>query len=182
MNAELVLYMGTSMLAGSLLGAFGSVYLPQSLIHFVYGTMATIAAAFMIIPKKKKERAFGEQISFHKPLAVGLAFGIGVVSGIVGAGGAFMLIPVMLTALNIPTRVAIASSLAIVFMSSIGGAIGKWATGQVPYGAVAFTVLGSLIGAPLGSMVGRRMSVGALRWALALFIVCAAAKTWLDMI
>ena len=54
-----------------------------------------------------------------------LAFIVGASSGIVGAGGAFILVPIMLVILKLPTHMTIATSLAITFISSISITAGK---------------------------------------------------------
>lgn len=74
-----------------------------------------------------------QDITFNKTLAILLAVVVGIGSGIVGAGGGFLLVPIMLVVLGIPTRMTIATSLAITFISSIGGMVGKLMTGQVEY-------------------------------------------------
>lgn len=60
------------------------------------------------------------EVTYHEWIAMGAAFIVGGIAGIVGAGGAFILIPIMLTVLKIPTRITIASSLAIVFCPRSG--------------------------------------------------------------
>ena len=60
----------------------------------------------------------------------------------------------MLVVLGIPTRMTIASSLAITFISSIGGTIGKLMTGQVEYYPALILIVSSLIAAPLGARIG----------------------------
>ncbi len=73
-------------------------------------------------------------MTFNKWLAAALAFIVGVSAGIVGAAGAFILVPIMLVVLKIPTRMTIATSLAITFISSIGATVGKLTTGQFDFG------------------------------------------------
>jgi len=73
----------------------------------VYAVLALIAAIMMFLPKKAKEDMDYTQFTFNKPLASVLAVIIGILSGIVGAAGAFITVPVMLVILKIPTRVAI---------------------------------------------------------------------------
>jgi uncharacterized protein len=107
---------------------------------------------------------------------------IGLASGVVGAGGAFMLIPVMLTILNIPPRTAIASSLAIVLFSAIGGVVGKVATMPLPLEPVLYTILGSLAGAPLGARIGAKISVKYLRYGLVAIIAFTAVKIWWSLL
>ncbi|WP_134704417.1 sulfite exporter TauE/SafE family protein [Ammoniphilus sp. YIM 78166] len=178
-HKSLVLYMGISILIGSLLGGLASRYLPSSTINLVYGILAVIAVILMLIPSKgKTERESQTDIPFNKMIAVASSFLVGVVSGIVGAGGAFILIPIMLTVLKIPTRVTIASSLAIVFISAIGGTIGKIVAGHTPFLPTFFTVIGSILGAPIGSRISKGMNVKVLRYGLVVLISITAVKIW----
>ena len=70
----------------------------------------------MFVPKKGIDDIPLDQVKFNKWLAAILALIVGVGAGIVGAAGAFLLVPIMLVVLKIPTRMTIASSLAITFI------------------------------------------------------------------
>lgn len=98
-NKALVLYMGVANVIGSFIGGYGSQYLPNSAINLTYAILAFVAAVMMILPKKIKEDTDFTKIQFNKPLAAFLASIIGIVSGIVGAAGAFITVPVMLVIL-----------------------------------------------------------------------------------
>ncbi|MFD1707440.1 sulfite exporter TauE/SafE family protein [Siminovitchia sediminis] len=182
LNRDLILYMGISILAGSFVGAFGSRFLPAEGINLVYAMLATIAAVLMFLPKKGKEDLPFDQVVFSKPLASVLAFIIGTSAGIVGAAGAFILVPIMLVVLKIPTRVTIASSLAITFISSIGSTVGKIATGQVLLVPAFIMVIASILGAPAGANIGKKMRVTWLQLLLAILILGTAIKIWLDVL
>ncbi|MGG1639753.1 sulfite exporter TauE/SafE family protein [Paenibacillus sp. NRS-1782] len=174
----LVLYMGTSIMLGSLIGGMVSHFLDEQVINIIYGVLAMIAVVLMLIPNKGGSEQSTSEITFNKWIAVGSAFLVGIVSGVVGAGGAFILIPIMLTVLKIPTRTTIASSLAIVFISTIGGVIGKISRGHIPVIVTTFTVLGSLIGAPLGSKWSAKINPVILRYSLVVLILLTAIKIW----
>lgn len=122
------------------------------------------------------------EVTFNKPLAAILALIVGIASGIVGAAGGFLLVPIMLTVLHIPTRMTIATSLAVTFISSIGGSVGKIATGQVDYWPAAIMIVASLLAAPLGAKVGKRMNTRILQVILALLIAGTAIKIWIDIL
>lgn len=107
---------------------------------------------------------------------------IGSVSGVLGAGGAFILVPVMLSILKIPVRMTIASSLAITFLSAIGASAGKVLTGQVMLLPAVVLMLASLIAAPIGAKVGQKINAVYLQWALAAMITATAIKIWLDLL
>jgi uncharacterized protein len=154
----------------------------EGTINVVYGILAALAAIMMFIPKKDIDDIPIDQATFNKWLAAALAFVIGIGSGIVGAAGAFLLVPVMLAVLKIPTRMTIASSLAITFISSIGSMFGKITTGQVELIPSIIMVIASLIASPLGAKAGQKMNTKILRVILAVFILTTAVKIWVDIL
>lgn len=182
LNKPLILYMGISVLIGSVIGSFGSESMSEDGINIVYGLLALIAAVMMFIPKKGIDDIPLDQVKFNKWLAALLALIVGLGSGVVGAAGGFLLVPIMLVVLKIPTRVTIASSLAITFISSIGATVGKVSTGQVDYYPAIIMVVASIIAAPLGAMAGKKMNTKILQVILALLILATAVKIWLGIL
>ncbi|MFY0519151.1 sulfite exporter TauE/SafE family protein [Lysinibacillus sp. UGB7] len=182
LNKSLIIYMGGAILAGSFVGSYGSQFLSETGVNVVYGLLALIATVMMFISKKQIDDKPMNDISFNKALAASLAFVVGIGSGIVGAAGGFLLVPIMLIVLGIPTRMTIASSLAITFISSIGGTIGKLMTGQVDYYPAAIMIVASLIAAPLGANAGKSMNTKVLQWILAILISATTMKIWIDIL
>ncbi|CAM3238011.1 sulfite exporter TauE/SafE family protein [Filibacter tadaridae] len=179
-HKTLVIYMGSSIIIGSFIGGFGSNMMSEGSVNLIYGILATLAAIMMFIPKKNVDDVPADELKFNKWLAAVLAFIVGVAAGIVGAGGAFILVPIMLLILKIPTRITIATSLAITFISSIGSSIGKIATDQVLYGPAVILIVASVLAAPLGAKTGQKMNTKVLQWILAVLILGTAIKIWLD--
>ena len=182
LNKSLITVMGISVLVGSLIGSFESELLTEIQVNIVYGILALLAAIMMFIPKKQIDEFHIEQVTFSKPLAAILAFLVGIGSGIVGAGGGFLLIPIMLLILRIPTRMAIASSLAITFISAVAGSIGKIATGQVEYFPTIIIIIAGLLAAPIGAKVSTKLNTKVLENILAILILGTAIKIWMDII
>ncbi|MDH4615827.1 sulfite exporter TauE/SafE family protein [Brevibacillus sp. AY1] len=119
----------------------------------------------------------------HRQLVVsmGSAIIVGLASGIVGAAGAFILVPIMLIVLKIPTRVTIASSLAITFISSIGSTVGKVMAGNVLLWPSVVMVIASVLAAPLGTMVSKKLNTKILQAILAVLILGSTIKIWTDL-
>ncbi|KQL52554.1 hypothetical protein AN964_02715 [Heyndrickxia shackletonii] len=182
LNKKLIVYMGISILIGSFVGSFGSNHMPESGINVIYGILAVIAVVMMFIPKKGIDDIPFDQVKFNGWLAAILALIVGIGAGIVGAGGSFLLVPIMLTVLKIPTRMTIASSLAITFISSIGSTIGKVTTGQIDYAPAIIMIVASLIAAPIGAKVSRKMNTKILQVILAVLICITAIKVWMDIL
>lgn len=181
LNKTLIIYMGISVLIGSIIGSFGSQSMSENGINLVYGILAIIAAVMMFIPKKGIDDIPLDQVTFNKWIAAILALIVGLGSGVVGAAGGFLLVPIMLVVLKIPTRVTIASSLAITFISSIGATVGKLSTGQVDYYPALIMVIASIIAAPLGAMAGKKMNTKILQIILAVLILATAVKIWMGI-
>ena len=181
-NKKLVFVMGIPIIAGSFLGGYGSKFLPDSAINLTYAAMALIAAVMMFIPKKETDREDFTDVRFNATVAAVSAVVVGTLSGVVGAAGAFITVPIMLTVLKIPTRVAIASSLAITFLSSIGSAAGKVFGGNILLVPSLIMIAASVIASPLGASLGKKMNVKALQRILAALIAATVVKIWADII
>lgn len=182
LNKTLILYMGISILIGSFIGGYGSKLMSEDDINFVYGLLALAAVILMFVPKKGIDDIPFDQVKFNKWLAAFLALIVGIGAGIVGAAGAFLLVPIMLVILKIPTRMTIASSLAITFISSIGATIGKITTGQVDFVPAFIMVVASILASPLGAKTGQKMNTKILQIILAGLILATAVKIWLDIL
>ncbi|WP_040209475.1 sulfite exporter TauE/SafE family protein [Neobacillus jeddahensis] len=182
LNKTLITYMGSSILIGSIMGGFGSTHMPESGINIVYGILALIAVVMMFVPRKGMDDIPLEQVQFNKWFAALFAFIVGIGAGIVGAGGAFLLVPIMLVVLKIPTRMTIASSLAITLISSIGAVSGKISTGQVPILPSMIMVAASLMASPIGAHIGKRVNTKVLQGIMGILILATAIKTWMTIL
>lgn len=182
-NKKLVVAMGIPIITGSFIGGYGSKFLPDSAINITYAVMALVAAVMMFMPKKgSDDRPDFSDLRFNTTIAAIAAAIVGVSSGIVGAAGAFITVPIMLVILKIPTRVAIASSLAITFISSIGSTVGKVMGGHMLWIPSLVMVVASIIASPLGAMLGKKMNVKVLQWILAALITATVIKIWIDIL
>jgi len=119
---------------------------------------------------------------FDRAAALAYPGVIGLASGLVGAGGAFLLTPVLTGLLGLPLRVSIGTSLAIAVVAAAAGFLGKLVTGQVPLVPALAAVGGSLVGSAVGARLSRRAPVGLLRGLLAALIALATLRVWLDVL
>ncbi len=182
-NKQLVVTLGLSLFLSSLAGALLSGGLSDRLLLVVFGTLALIAAVMMLIPRSYvHDELTEEKVVFNKGLAVAIGVVLGFTIGLVGQGGAFILIPVMLYLLRIPLRVALGSTLAIGLFSSSAGLLGKVATGQVPYLLTLPLLVGAIPSARVGSVVGKRTKTLYLKWLLAALIAATAVKIWISIL
>jgi uncharacterized protein len=101
----------------------------ESVILLVFSILI-LFAAFSMIGKKRNEKSkdimFAEVFNtpFKVPLVACMGIFVGFISGFVGAGGGFMIIPVLVNFLRIPMKKAIGTSLVIIAVNSIVGFLG----------------------------------------------------------
>jgi uncharacterized membrane protein YfcA len=183
LHRRLALWGGAAMALGSLAGAVGSRFVGGRVLLLVFALMATAALLLMIIkPVEPDPTAGAKTVPFNRAEAVGIPGAVGVMSGLVGAGGAFLLMPVLIGVMRVPVRLSIGTSLAIAGAGAFLGFFGKLATGQVPLVAAAAVVAGSLPGAGLGARLSRRAPVDVLRVVLGIVIALAALRVWIDVL
>jgi uncharacterized membrane protein YfcA len=181
-NKTLVITLGLSLFLSSLLGSIVSKSAPDSMLLLVFGILALIASVMMLIPRSYAQDDLTEdKVSFNKSLTIAIGIVLGFSIGLVGQGGAFILIPTLLYVLKIPLRVALGSTLAIGLFSASAGLVGKVATGQVPYLMALPLLAGAIPSARWGSIVGKRTKTQFLKWLLAALIMATAIKVWLDI-
>ena len=169
-------------LLGSLIGAQIAVALPTKILSTVFALFVAFSATQMILDRKPKPT---------RTLPGGLGmFGmgnvIGLLSSLVGAGGAFISVPFM-TWCNVKIHQAVATSAALGFPIALAGTLGYIWAGQdmpnMPPGSVGylyvpgllFMALASMSTAPLGARTAHRMDIRPLKrvFAVALYILAA---------
>src|SRR5699024_5292630 len=90
LHKKLIVAMGSAILVGSFIGGYGSDFMSDGGINFVYAILATIAAVMMFVPRKGVAEKPVEEVDFNVMLAIVSALIVGIGSGIVGAAGAFL--------------------------------------------------------------------------------------------
>lgn len=169
-------------LVGSLLGAQIAHALPGKLLGIFFAVFVAFSATQMFLNRKPKP-------SRTLPGAVGtFAVGnvIGLLSALVGAGGAFVSVPFM-TWCNIKIHDAVGTSAALGFPIAVAGTIGYiWAgmgLPDMPAGSFGYLYLpglviislASMLVAPLGARTAHRMDIQPLKKVFAVVLYCLAA-------
>jgi uncharacterized membrane protein YfcA len=179
----LVRRMGPGMVAGTLLATALSGWVSQRALALAFAAIVYAGATQILFGRKP---AAGRTLPGAPALAaIGLL--IGVVSGLVSAGGAFMTVPFMLyfgvsmttaigtgAALGVP--VAVVGTLGYVFSGQQVSDLPDLALGFVYGPALLGIVAGSVLTAPMGARAAHRMPVTALRRIFACLLYVLATK------
>lgn len=109
-------------------------------------------------------------------LAGGFGIGLiaGVISGYVGVGGGFIMVPLMCAWLGVSMRRASGTSLIAILILAIPGVIAQTALGNVNYLAGVMLAIGSIPGAVIGARLTKRIPESTLRYIFAILLFIAA--------
>ncbi len=113
--------MGSCSLIGALGGSTIATHLPGAALKIAFGAITLASAMWMLISKQPQTE---EEPKDNPWLWVAWALPIGVVAGLVGIGGGIVAVPVMTLALRFKMHTAVATSLAMMILTSAGGVIG----------------------------------------------------------
>lgn len=133
------------------------------------------------LPFKSRFRVSGLYISVVPPLGVGLF--VGLLAGVMGVGGGFILVPAMIYLLGMPTRVVIGTSLfQITVVAAFTTMLHAVTNGTVDIALALLLILGGVIGAQVGTRLAGRLRPESLRLLLALLVVAVGAQLALGLV
>ncbi|HLA99843.1 MAG TPA: sulfite exporter TauE/SafE family protein [Bacteroidota bacterium] len=168
-SRRIVLVMGVPIVFSSLAGAWFSGSVRPDFLIIVFALMAVTGSALLVI-KKEDRPGFSENTDFRAVAAAVISVVVGFFGGMAGAPGAFILSPLMMTVLGIPTRITIGSTLGIVLMASASTSVGKILAGGVRFDLAVAGITGSIPGAIAGASLSHRLQTTTLRNILAVLI------------
>ena len=182
-HGPLVWIGGATMACGSLAGALMSRHVSHRFLLVVFALMATAATGLVLVRMEALELPiFAEQIRFSRLRAGLVSLGVGLGAGLVGAGGAFLLVPLLVVVVGVPLRVTIGSSLGITALAAAAGLAGKVITWQVPWSLALTVAAGAVPGAQIGARVSRRLPTRRLKVALFIIVAATTIGTWWDLL
>ncbi|MHD0396386.1 sulfite exporter TauE/SafE family protein [Staphylococcus simulans] len=171
-SSRLILYMGISTLVGSTVGAFFTQWFSTTAVNMVYIVVAILALILLVI--KVTPQAGTPHL--NRLLLVIFGVVIGTISGIVGAGGTFMIIPVLLVFFKLPMNTVVTNSIAIAFISSIGSFVIKLIQGFIPIIDAIPLIIGSALFVPIGLIIGKHLPNIIQKWIISILIIIAVIQ------
>lgn len=155
---KILFFTGVPMALFSFTGSFLSKFIHDTVIITGFAILLIIALIFLLFRTPEQNPARGLQDIHINPLVLILTGTVvGFISGVVGAGGGFILVPLMIVFMKIPIKITIGTSLGIVFTGAVFGALGKIVSLQVDYILVIPVIAGSLIAARQGAKFCKRL-------------------------
>jgi uncharacterized membrane protein YfcA len=115
--------------------------------------------------------------------AVFLGVLVGLLSGVMGVGGGFIMVPILIYALRVPTNVAIGTSLfQVIFVSAITTIFQAALNQTVDIALALILMTGGVAGAQIGAAAGQRLRAEQLRLLLALLVLAVGLRLGIGLL
>ena len=170
-HAQATLLFALTGMVGAYLGAGLTHLLAPEVLMLLFACLMLVVAAAMLRRRGEKHRP-----GVCRPvrcLAIGAA--VGLLTGFLGVGGGFLIVPALILFAGVETDKAIGSSLAIVALNSLSGLAGQLRYTELNYGLTLAFLGVALTGMLIGLAISKRFPEPTLRKGFAWFIIAVAS-------
>lgn len=131
----------------------------------VFFAIIMVVAAISMMKSKRGDVAEDSEVSYNYPLIIVEGVVVGLLTGIVGAGGGFLIIPALVLLAKLPMKKAVATSLLIIAIKSLIGFIGDVENLEIDWSFLlsftAVSVVGIFLGIFLNKFIdGKKLKKG----------------------
>ena len=139
----------------------GIVFTKDLLVLVAFAVLMGVAATSMIRSSQAKvvpDAELHQPPAFNYPLVLGIGLAVGTLTGFVGAGGGFLIVPALVLGARLPMKLAVGTSLAIIALNSLIGFSGDLSAGtpiawSFLLGFLAFALGGIVLGTYLARFI-----------------------------
>jgi uncharacterized membrane protein YfcA len=174
------LVFGLVAMAGAFLGAkYFSPLLSGSSQLALFGVVMLVAAFFMFregeCPRDAPGTEKGSLAGTYLLLLLALGSAVGVLTGLVGVGGGFLIVPALVLLAKVPMKEAVGTSLMVIALNSFAGFAGYMGEVSFRWGPMALFAALAVAGSFAGTYLVRFVPQGALKRSFAVFLIVMAA-------
>lgn len=150
----------------------GTFELTKNVAIMIFFAVIMVVAAISMIRNRSSETAESSVVHYNYPMIVIEGLVVGVLTGIVGAGGGFLIIPALVLFARLPMKKAVGTSLIIIAAKSLIGFLGDVGSGQlIDYKFLMTISTVAIAGIFLGIYLSRFVSSARLKAAFGYFVL-----------
>ena len=180
-NLRVALSFGTVAMAGTFLGARLAVFFSGAAQLALFAVVMIVAAYFMFQENGSNPAEDESDVtaSSKKRMSYGLivveGLAVGVLTGLVGVGGGFLIVPALVVLGKVPMKEAVGTSLLVIAMKSAAGFAGYLGQVEVRWSYLALFTAVATVGSLGGTYLVRYVPQGALKKSFSVFLVVMGA-------
>jgi uncharacterized membrane protein YfcA len=166
------LIFGVSGVAGALAGSPLTYLFSPPVLLMTFAVMMLVIAGLMIGGKGINGEESSEKPSTWKALLSG--FGVGVLTGFLGVGGGFLIVPALVMFGGLSMKEAVGTSLFVIFLNCVAGFIGHLSQNHFDWSLTALVTGLAIAGTILGSFLSHKIAAHRLQKGFAVFVLIVA--------
>lgn len=168
------LIFGAAGMAGAYVGGVLARFIPGTILLIGFAAMMIATAIAMLRGRKNHvESAEVQRIPIAKIVGEGLL--VGLVTGLVGAGGGFLVVPALALLGGLPMPVAVGTSLIVIVMKSFAGLAGYLSSVHIDWTVALMVAAAAVAGALLGARLTAMVDPDNLRKAFGWFVLAMSS-------
>ena len=166
---------GAAGMAGAFLGGILGGHIPSTVLMVAFALMMIATSVGMLRGRRGAPAEEGptREPSASRIVLEGLA--VGLVTGLVGAGGGFLVVPALALLAGLPMPVAVGTSLVVIAMKSFAGLAGYLTSVSLDWALVGGVTLAAALGSLLGARAAGHLPERALRTGFGVFVFAMGA-------
>ena len=167
------LMFGLAAMAGAFTGGLLGGHIPGDWLLIAFALMMVATSLAMLRGRKDKSPSSHRREDGSLPLARILVDGsvVGLVTGLVGAGGGFLVVPALVLLGGLPMSVAVGTSLIVIAMKSFAGLAGYLTSVTLDWPLVLGVTGAAVVGSLVGGRLAGRVPEAALRQGFGWFVL-----------
>jgi uncharacterized protein len=152
--------------------SIGEALITKNIGIMVFFALIMLAASYsMIFAKKCVDCNEDDPVVFNFPMIALEGSVVGVITGIVGAGGGFLIIPALVLLAKLPMKMAVGTSLLIIAAKSLIGFLGDLSTQTIDWQLLLIFTGLSIIGIFIGSALSKKINEKVLKTGFGWFVL-----------
>ncbi|HEX6846628.1 MAG TPA: sulfite exporter TauE/SafE family protein [Chitinophagaceae bacterium] len=135
----------------------GSFEITKPILIMVLFAILMVGAAYSMIKNGEKENDRPQQQEFNYPMIILEGAVVGILTGFVGAGGGFLIIPALVLFSKLPMKLAVGTSLVIIAAKSLIGFTGDLSHYDMDWKLLMIVTAAAVLGIFIGNAINKKM-------------------------
>ena len=170
----------TAGIAGAIPGSFLTAHVSPRVILLLFGILMMVIALLMLRRREPKEKSLERVCHFRRCVVAGGS--VGFLTGFLGVGGGFIIVPALIHFGDLDLRRAIGTSLLVIAVSSFSGLLGHAGQLQLDWSLIGIFLSAALAGLVVGRHLADQIPTKQLKHGFAWLVLGVAilviAKNW----
>ena len=165
---------GGAGIAGAYFGARLTHLVSSGTLLLLFAALMLVVAVLMIA--RKERPTAGDALRHERDTALTLMAGggVGALTGFLGVGGGFLVVPALVLFAGLPMHLAVGTSLLVIALNSAAGFVGHMGESHLPLSPTAAFTAAAVAGTFAGERFARRVRAERLRRTFAYFVILVA--------